>query len=199
MKEIKIILASASPRRKEILKQIGFEPVIIPSDIQEDITKTEPDQVVMELSLQKAAAVAASLKKQLEYSGQEPVVIGSDTVVFAEGRILGKPADEEEADRMLTLLQGNSHQVFTGVTLIKGERKRTFYEKTEVFVYPMTKEERRGYIRSGDPMDKAGAYGIQGLFAAYIKGIRGSYTNVMGLPAGRVYQELKQLMEEQDD
>lgn len=199
MKEIKIILASASPRRKEILKQIGFEPVIIPSDIQEDITKTEPDQVVMELSLQKAAAVAASLKKQLEYSGQEPVVIGSDTVVFSEGRILGKPADEEEADRMLTLLQGNSHQVFTGVTLIKGERKRTFYEKTEVFVYPMTKEERRGYIRSGDPMDKAGAYGIQGLFAAYIKGIRGSYTNVMGLPAGRVYQELKQLMEEQDD
>lgn len=199
MKEIKIILASASPRRKEILRQIGFEPVIIPSDIQEDVTKTEPDQVVMELSLQKAASVAASLKKQQEYSCQEPVVIGSDTVVFAEGRILGKPADEEDADRMLTLLQGNSHQVFTGVTLIKGERQRTFYEKTEVFVYPMTKEERRGYIRSGDPMDKAGAYGIQGLFAAYIKGISGSYTNVMGLPAGRVYQELKQLMEEQDD
>ena len=117
-----------------------------------------------------------------------------------KGQILGKPKDCHDAERMLGLLQGQSHQVYTGVTLIlkegSGSRGITFAEKTEVFVYPMTQEEIRDYIRSGEPMDKAGAYGIQGRFAAYIRGIRGDYTNVVGLPVGRVWQEKKRLMEE---
>ena len=146
----------------------------------------------MELSSMKAEDIAYRYQ---EKTG-EGIVIGADTVVAAEGRILGKPADEEEAVRMITMLQGSSHQVYTGVTLIriregKVQEKRTFAEETEVFVYPMDEQEIAAYVKSGDPMDKAGAYGIQGAFAAYIKGIKGDYSNVVGLPVGRTYQEMK--------
>ena len=189
---MEILLASASPRRKMLLEQIGIFPRIIPSRIEEKVTKTEPSEVVMELSSMKAEDIAYRYQEQTG----EGIVIGADTVVAAEGRILGKPADEKEAVRMIAMLQGRGHQVYTGVTLIriregKVQEKCTFAEETEVFVYPMDEEEIAAYVKSGDPMDKAGAYGIQGAFAAYIKGIKGDYSNVVGLPVGRTYQEMK--------
>lgn len=217
MENIKVILASASPRREELLRQIGIVPEVIPSRVEEKVTKKEPDQVVMELSRQKAEEVAARLKatrngKRTEDGtdsdrkmGAEDgpsvtqVVVGSDTVVYADGRILGKPADYDDAADMLRTLQGRTHHVYTGVTLIAGNRKETFAVETAVDVYPMSEREIAAYLACGESMDKAGAYGIQGRFAAHIRGIRGSYTNVMGLPAGRVYQEMKRLLEGQDD
>lgn len=191
---VHVILASASPRREELLCQIGFIPEILPSRIEEMVTGTEPDVVVMELSEQKAEEVAARTAKQAASGDKITVVVGADTVVSIDGRILGKPANREDAVLMLRSLQGRSHHVYTGVTLLAGGRKRSFAAETEVEVYPMTEEEINHYVESGDPMDKAGAYGIQGSFASYIKGIHGSYTNVMGLPVGRLYQELKELL-----
>lgn len=193
MEDVTIILASGSPRRRELLSQIGIEPKIMPSAVDETITSPDPEEAVMELSARKAEDVAARADKGT-------LIIGADTVVAVKGQILGKPKDCHDAERMLGLLQGQSHQVYTGVTLIlkesSGSRGITFAEKTEVFVYPMTQEEILDYVRSGEPMDKAGAYGIQGRFAAYIRGICGDYTNVVGLPVGRVWQEKKRLMEE---
>lgn len=191
-----IILASASPRRRDILKQLCIEPVIIPSDLEERVTSTKPDQVVMELSAQKAGHVAELCREKYR---RDFVVIGADTVVAAEGKILGKPGDEEEARTMIRLLSGKVHQVYTGITLIQGDRKVTLAEKTDVAVASMTEEEIEEYVSCGESMDKAGAYGIQGRFAAFIEGINGSYTNVMGLPARRVYEELKRLLEEKND
>ncbi|MCB6611006.1 Maf family protein [[Clostridium] symbiosum] len=217
MENIKVILASASPRREELLRQIGIVPEVMPSRVEEKVTKKEPDQVVMELSRQKAEEVAARLEKTQKEKFTEDrakkaekteaeegtsltqIVVGSDTVVYADGRILGKPADYEDAANMLRTLQGGTHHVYTGVTLIAGERKKTFAVETVVDVYPMSEQEIEAYLACGESMDKAGAYGIQGRFAAHIRGIQGSYTNVMGLPAGRVYQEMKRLLEEQDD
>lgn len=185
----RIILASASPRRRELLHQIDLEPEIIPSAIEEKITKTEPDLVVMELSEQKAMDVAETCR------GTKAFVIGADTVVAFGGSILGKPHSEEEAFEMISSLQGNTHQVYTGVTVIDCQTgaRETFAERTEVQVYPMEDGEIRNYIATKEPMDKAGAYGIQGRFAAYIQGIHGDYNNVVGLPVGRVYQTLKRM------
>ncbi len=193
--DIKIVLASASPRRKELLNQVGLNPVIEPSGIEEIITTTIPEEAVIELSRQKAEDVA---KKQLPGT----VVIGADTVVAAGGKILGKPKTHEEAFEMIDSFQGKTHNVFTGVTLILcGENKmtvRSFAEQTDVHVYPMTQEEIRSYAEKDEPMDKAGAYGIQGRFAAFIKGIDGDYSNVVGLPVGRVCQELKKICEQEE-
>lgn len=191
----KLVLASASPRRRELLSQIGIEPEIVPSTVKEVITSDIPEEAVMELSRQKAMDVARF---------QEPgtLVIGADTVVAVGGRILGKPGSHEEASRMISMLEGGDHQVYTGVTLIlcgqSEEKVHTFAERTDVSVYPMSKEEIRAYAESTEPMDKAGAYGIQGKFAAFIKGIDGDYNNVVGLPVGRVYQEIKQMFEQED-
>lgn len=181
-----VILASASPRRKELLHQVGIKPVIDPSQAEEVAASTDPDKVVMELSLRKAEDVAA------RYRGKDVAVIGADTVVSIDGLILGKPRDREEAARMIMMLEGRCHKVYTGVTLIFGRTGKivTFAEETDVYVYPMTKNQIEQYVDTGEPMDKAGAYGIQGRFAAYIQGIRGDYYNVVGLPVGRVCQEL---------
>ena len=189
---MKIILASASPRRKELLKQVGISFRTMPSIKEEKVTKTEPQDVVEELSYQKAVDVCTQLSEQ----GKEDfVVIGADTVVSCWGKIMGKPEDKEDAYQMLYELQGKSHQVYTGVTLAWKYKDtpamfHTFHECTDVTVYPMSEEDIKRYIDSGEPMDKAGAYGIQGLFAAYVQGICGDYNNVVGLPVGRVYQEL---------
>lgn len=187
-----IVLASASPRRKELLLQTGIVPEIVVSHVEERVTSDIPSQVVMELASQKAADVAGGREKGT-------LIIGSDTVVAVDGKILGKPGSHEEAYHMIKELAGRSHQVYTGVCLIlKGEsekedRKRVFYDETDVDVYPMTEEEIRGYAMKEEPMDKAGAYAVQGFFARYIKGLRGSYANVMGLPVSRLYQEIKSL------
>ena len=185
----KIILASASPRRRELLTQIGLDFDVVVSETEEKITSTEPAKVVEELSAQKAEAVWEKLATITDI-----IVLGADTVVACDGKILGKPADTEAAVAMLTMLQGRGHEVYTGVTILyeqNGERKTlTFHEKTTVHFYPMTDAQIREYVATGDPMDKAGSYGIQGFCARYIRGIEGDYNNVVGLPVGRVYQEL---------
>ncbi len=189
--ERRIVLASASPRRQELLRQVGLAPEVLPSHVDESGAGGTPEQMVMELSRRKAEDVAAELgRKTAEYGNA--AVIGADTVVAVDDRILGKPKSEQEAAAMIRLLAGRIHHVYTGVTIIflpTGERI-TFAEGTEVEVYPMTEEQIRRYTATGEPMDKAGAYGIQGRFAAYVKGIRGDYNNVVGLPVARVCREL---------
>lgn len=198
-----MILASASPRRKELLEQIGAEFVICPAKGEEVITETDPSAVVMELSRQKAEKVASGVLTYNEQHAdlatpQDILVIGADTVVAYENQILGKPKDEEDARHMLTMLSGKTHSVYTGVTFVFIDKEgRTgehcFFEKTDVCMYPLKEEEIDRYIQSGDPMDKAGSYGIQGRFAIHIKEIRGDYNNVVGLPVARLYQELQKL------
>ncbi len=181
----KIILASASPRRKELLEQAGIPFEVIVSDADEVITKKEPGKVVEELSLCKAQAVAKRYPDRL--------VLGADTVVVLDGEILGKPKDEADAGRMLEMLQGRTHQVYTGVTLVRGEKQVSFHDSADVEVYPMSEEEIDGYIRTGEPMDKAGAYGIQGKFCVFIRRIKGEYNTIVGLPVARVYHELSKI------
>lgn len=190
----RVILASGSPRRKELLHQIGLEPEVIPSQVEEKVTSQAPELVVMELARQKAEDVAAG-------QNQGDIIIGADTVVALEHHILGKPGSEKEAEEMISMLQGKVHQVYTGVAIIcKGEGKeRNFAVRTDVEVFPMTPEEIRSYVATGEPMDKAGAYGIQGRFAAFIRGITGDYNNVVGLPVGSVYQILKEMDKENPD
>lgn len=186
----RIILASASPRRQELLTQIGLPFEVCPSEWEEVTDKELPEEVVQELSYHKAMEV---YERNVTVEGT--VVIGADTIVACGGQILGKPGTRERAEEMLGKLQGGTHQVYTGVAFVWKEKGRTetagFYECTDVRVYPMTEEEIRCYVETGEPMDKAGAYGIQGGFAAFIQGICGDYNNVVGLPVGRVYQELK--------
>lgn len=189
----KIILASASPRRKELLRQIGIKYTVMPSTMEEKTTKTLPHEVVQELSYQKAMDVCKRLQEQGE---DDFTVIGADTVVSYMDMIMGKPVDKADACRMLRQLQGNVHQVYTGVTLCFKQKDmhsmfHTFYERTDVSMYPMDENEIEAYAASGEPMDKAGAYAIQGGCAAYIQSICGDYNNVVGLPVGRLYQEMK--------
>ena len=187
---MRYILASQSPRRRELLARTGLEFDVIPSDVNEKITKEVPSDVVMELAHQKAENVYAKITDPDDYT-----VIGSDTIVVYRDEILGKPADEAEAFDMLSMLADRTHQVYTGVSIITNENGRcqtnTFFEKTDVTFYPIFREDLLRYIASGDCLDKAGAYGIQGDFAIHIKEIQGDYNNVVGLPIGRVYRELK--------
>lgn len=209
---VRLVLASASPRRRELLSQIGLEFTVMPSTKEENAKTTEAGALVQELSRQKAVDIWEQLsggqgqnpdadQEQISEETQEPnlngkrqpelLVIGADTVVCCEGKILGKPHSREAAADMLTALQGRSHEVYTGVTLYSQSETVTFFECTQVEFYPMTEVEISEYIDSKEPMDKAGAYGIQGLGARFVKGIRGDYNNVVGLPVGRLYQELK--------
>lgn len=199
---MKIILASASPRRRELLAQIGLDFEVRVSQVEEKVTQTDAALVVEELSAQKAEAVLAKAAEeavQAEAAEEAVLVIGADTVVAVEGRILGKPSGTQEAEQMLALLAGRTHEVCTGVTLLyqkAGEvRRKTFHETTRVTFYPMDRREISQYAATGDCLDKAGAYGIQGVCARYIKGIEGDYNNVVGLPVGRLYQEVREWLE----
>ena len=185
----RIILASQSPRRRELLTQIGLRFEVIPSTVEEVITSANPVEVVQELAQQKARDVAEVAGREM--AKDSLLVIGADTIVVYEGKILGKPEDKEDAVRMLTMLQGKEHSVYTGVALLSGEQEIVFAEETRVQMCPMTPEEILWYVNTGEPMDKAGAYGIQGLCARFIRQIQGDYNNVVGLPVGRIYQELK--------
>ncbi len=198
----RLILASGSPRRKELLEQIGAEFEILPAKGEEMITSTVPAQVVMELSAQKAEEVAGRYKEELgtgnhnASEGEQAVVIlGADTVVAYENKILGKPKNEEDAVRMLQMLSGHTHSVFTGVTFViekaGKQEKQSFFAETKVTMYPMTEQQIQSYVATGEPMDKAGAYGIQGKCAVYIEKIMGDYNNVVGLPIALVYQNLE--------
>ncbi|MDD6202268.1 MAG: Maf family protein [Lachnospiraceae bacterium] len=182
------VLASSSPRRKELLQQIGMSFTTVTSRKEEVTHKTNPEEIVAELSKIKAEDVFSQ-------GNTKKVVIGADTIVVFKGEIMGKPKDEKDAFSMLKKLQGNVHQVYTGVTVYYTQDNKeeyfSFTEKTDVECYPISDEEIWEYILTKEPMDKAGAYGIQGCFAAYIKGINGEYNNVVGLPIGRLVFELK--------
>jgi len=196
-KNRRIVLASASPRRKELLTQVGFEFDIITSDCEEITTKTKPSEVVEELSYLKAADVADKLDKQSE----QLLIIGSDTVVALDDIIMGKPKNEEDAFRMLKALQGREHSVITGVTMIFTEPGRedktiVFSTETKVWFYSMNDDEIRAYIDTKEPMDKAGAYAIQGLCAAYIERIEGDYNTVVGLPVADICKVLREYKED---
>ncbi len=184
---MKIILASASPRRKELLQQIGWDFQIQVSDVEEKITKKIPHEIVEELSYQKAVHV----REQMSNQEENLWIIGADTIVASGEHILGKPKNKEDAKEMLRILQSASHYVYTGVTLCYGKKEtHSFHEATKVSFYPMSDKEIEEYIATGEPMDKAGAYGIQGFGAKYIREIEGDYNNVVGLPVGRLYQEI---------
>ena len=189
---MKYVLASGSPRRKELLGKIVPEFEVIPAESEEKTSKQLPSEIVEELSFQKASEI---FHKILTDSDCELVVIGSDTVVSYNHKILGKPKSEADAVRMVSLLSGNDHDVYSGVTVFYTEdgkeKSFTFSEQTKVHVAELSEDEIRSYVDTGEPLDKAGAYGIQGLFARYITGIEGDYYNVMGLPVARLYQELK--------
>lgn len=180
-----MILASQSPRRKELLSLITTDFEIIPAKGEEILPeKISPENAVLLLAQQKADEIFTKYKNQ--------VIIAADTVVAVDGKILGKPADETDAFNMLKTLSGRVHSVFTGVCVISANGEKTeFAEQTAVEFYPLSDEEIRAYIATGEPMDKAGAYGIQERGALLIKRIEGDYYNVMGLPVGRLSRVLK--------
>ena len=189
----KIILGSASPRRRELLSQIGIGFTVRVSD-KEEVYRSE----VPEEAENVATEIFEEQQAQLVREEADFVVIGADTVVVLDQKILGKPADEEDAFRMLKSLQGRAHEVYTGVAVLcckegKIQTVRSHAVKTEVYVHEMTEDEIRGYIATGEPSDKAGGYGIQGAFAKYIDRIDGDYYNVVGLPVSFVYQTLKEI------
>lgn len=180
-----LVLASASPRRRELLQTAGLSFTVHVSQAQEYIEPgTAPTDAVMQLARQKATAVCAECPDDL--------VLGADTVVVCDGLILGKPADRADAVRMLRLLSGRTHCVYTGVCLIQNGQAETFCEKTEVTFYPLTDDEIFAYIDTGEPMDKAGAYGIQGRGCTLVQSICGDYFNVVGLPVAAVCRKLRE-------
>lgn len=184
-----IILASQSPRRRELLERMGIEHFrVVTPDIDEHMDRAlPPDELVKRISAEKAQAVARQL-------GDTPaVIIAADTVVALDGAVLGKPADQKDAFAMLCALSGKRHQVYTGVSVAGPQGLQSVSERTEVDFRPLTEEEIRAYIATGEPMDKAGAYGIQGYGALLIEGIRGDYYNVMGLPVCRLGRMLAQV------
>lgn len=181
-----IILASQSPRRKELLERMGLAGFqIISPDVDESIPAgTAPDRLVELLSVRKAAAVA-------EAAPEDSLIIAADTVVALNGVIFGKPSDEEDAFRMLSALSGQTHQVYTGVTVRRGGQVITEHECTAVTFRPLSPSEISAYIKTGEPMDKAGSYGIQALGCLFVSGISGNYCSVMGLPVCRLGQILR--------
>lgn len=192
----KVILASQSPRRRELLTQIGLEYEVCPSAVEEVAEDTEPQEVVKSLSRQKAMDVAK--KKMREGTQMSLLVIGADTIVVCDDKILGKPEDDADAQSMLSMLQGRTHQVYTGVTLVYMDgsedmwKVTCFARETKVTMYPMSQQEIADYVAMGEPKDKAGAYAIQGYGARFIRAIEGDYNNVVGLPVGSIYQEIRE-------
>lgn len=190
MKDIKIILASASPRRRELLAQAGFEFEVITSDVDEVVDpRLTPEMLVMSLAKQKAQAVAVNY--------EDCVVIGSDTVVVLDGRVLGKPRDEADAVSMLESLSGRTHEVYTGVCIAYGGETHCFFECTRVKFCKLEAEQIKAYVETKEPMDKAGAYGIQGKGCVLVEGIEGDYFNVVGFPVSRFCREYKKLVDKQ--
>ena len=186
MPQPQIILASRSPRRHELVGRMGLAFQVMVPDIEEHMDRVLPPHKLVEtISLEKARAVGGQV-------GEGPIIIAADTVVALDGALLGKPRDRAEARRMLTALQGRHHQVYTGFTVLQGGRAITRSEETEVVFRRMTDAEIGQYISTGEPMDKAGAYGIQGYGAMLVESLRGDYFNVMGLPVCALAEVLKE-------
>ena len=186
VKTERIVLASGSPRRSELLRKGGLEDFeVMPVDADETIVPgTEPHTAVMQLSGKKALAAR-------ERCAPGDLIIAADTVVSLDGEILGKPGTEDRAREMLKKLSGRSHKVFTGVTLRRGDMEMTDFEETEVFFREISESEIGAYIRTGEPLDKAGAYGIQGAACSFVYRLEGDYYNVMGLPMAKLCTMLK--------
>lgn len=181
-----IILASQSPRRKELMELMGLSFKIKTSNIDEYLEPgTEPQDAVCMLAYKKAMAVANE--------NPDSCVVGSDTIVVYDGVILGKPKTKEEASEMLHLLSGKTHTVYTGIAVITSDRQLVDFDATQVEFDTLSDDEIEEYIKSGEPMDKAGAYGIQGLFSRYIKRIDGNFYSVMGLPVNKLYNMIKNI------
>lgn len=179
---MQLILASASPRRKALLSLFGIPFTVRAADIDETMDPEKPPfDEVARVSRSKALSVSR---------GEEDVVIAADTIVVCQGRVLGKPHSEAEAASMLRLLSGRDHQVMTGCTILYGDRVETFTEVTNLHFRPLSEKEIQKYVQSGEPMDKAGAYGIQGGAALFCEKLEGDYYNVMGLPVCRLYETL---------
>ncbi|MBR7093004.1 MAG: septum formation protein Maf [Clostridia bacterium] len=189
---LQIILASASPRRREILASLGipFRAVTAPCDEQSGLRT--PEALTEELSRRKAESARSMLQSSGELT-PDTLIIGCDTVVYAGEKILGKPRDDEDAARMLRLLAGGAHTVVSGLTVRFGERIATAHETTRVWFDPMSEQEILAYVRSGEPRDKAGAYAVQGLARRWISGIEGDYFNVVGLPVHLLFRLLRNL------
>ena len=186
----RLILASASPRRKELMTMAGLAFDVIVSDCEENIAYDGPEDMVKKLSLLKAKDVAEKIQK----TDHTPhLVIGADTIVYFQGQILGKPKDTDEAFRMLKAMAGKTHTVYTGVSVIDTAtaHTETFYEETKVEFYDVTDEEITAYIATGDPLDKAGSYGVQGRGCFLVKRIEGDYFTVVGLPIARLIRVLQ--------
>ncbi len=182
---MQLILASQSPRRQELLKLFGIPFRVQVADIDETMDGTKaPFDEVARVSRCKALAIARQ---------ENDVVIAADTIVVCQGKVLGKPHSEQEAGQMLQLLSGRDHQVMTGVTVLRGDREQVFTEVTDLHFRPLSGREIDRYVRSGEPMDKAGAYGIQGGAALFCEKMNGDYYNVMGLPVCRLGQVLKDM------
>ncbi len=181
-----LILASSSPRRQELLQLLQIPFQSISANVNEDFPEQmKASEVVQELAVRKAGAVAKE--------HQDSWVIGSDTIVVLEGEILGKPIDRVHAKEMLTKLSGQTHEVYTGVSIMYGRKQTVFVEKTNVTFWELSEAEIERYLDTGEPFDKAGSYGIQGYGALFVKGIQGDYYSVVGLPLSRLSQELKTL------
>ena len=179
---MQLILASASPRRKALLSLFGIPFTVRAADIDETMDPEKPPfDEVARVSRSKALSVSR---------GEEDVVIAADTIVVCQGKVLGKPHSEAEAASMLRLLSGRDHQVMTGCTILFGDRAETFTEVTSLHFRPLSEKEILKYVQSGEPMDKAGSYGIQGGAALFCEKLEGDYYNVMGLPVCRLYETL---------
>lgn len=179
-----LVLASKSPRRKELLLQAGYKLQIRASDVDEEVTETEPKEKVLAIAKKKGVDVFNKV------NNNEAVILSADTIVVINGEILGKPKDKDDARRMISLLQGTTHQVYTAVYICGSEGEDSFVEKTDVSIVEMSEEEIERYISTEEPYDKAGGYAIQGMFSQYIETINGDYYNVMGLPVSKVKKAL---------
>ena len=184
---MKLILASGSPRRREILTNLGIPFEVFTSDADEHCNLTDPAAYVRELAARKGEAVRDALRDQ-GIDLHDTLILAADTVVANDRTILGKPVDRDDAIRMLTELSGRDHAVYSGIALTLGDQTETASERTAVHVAPLTDEQIRRYVATGEPDDKAGSYAMQGLFAPYITGIEGCYFNVVGLPVHALFQ-----------
>jgi septum formation protein len=180
-----LILASQSPRRQALLRAAGIEFRVVVPGVGEDMPHIRPGR---HADLARAAALAKACAVAARETG---LILAADTIVVCQGRVLGKPADEEDARRMLGFLGGRQHHVYTGVALVEGPRRLVDYERTEVAFRRLSKREIDWYVSTGEPMDKAGSYAIQGEGAALIRSVRGCYTNVIGLPLPKVLRLLR--------
>jgi septum formation protein len=183
---VRLLLASSSPRRAELLRAAGFAFEVVPVDLDEQLHAGETAEAYVSRLAEAKAAAAAS-------KAPDALVLGADTTVVIRGHVLGKPADSLDAQRMLRLLSGRTHQVLTGVCVRMGQRRLIHVESSQVRMASLNEAEIAWYVGTGEPMDKAGAYAVQGLASRFIDGIDGSYSNVVGLPVAAVYNLLKQL------